>query len=109
MCEIPLDADNDEELTELFTLREDVQMVRIVGNFVMALTPSGMLLFYDRDTLILCHKKMLFTEDEAVKEALDFQFLNIYDGNEIENDAKILLKIKTATGIQVLFNDFLIK
>ena len=102
VCEISLDFE-EAELSELFTLQEDLQMVRVVGNLIGALNQHGKFLLYDRDTRILCHTMTLFHVTEGIQEVLDFQFLDISDREQITPDAKMVLKVKTEKGIQVCF------
>ncbi|KAI1708966.1 kinetochore-associated protein rod-1 [Ditylenchus destructor] len=99
---------DDFELSDMFTLAEDLCMVKIVGAFVVALTAStNQLLFFDSFTLIQVHQMSLsfvrehITDNSDVQaDALDFEFLDVANYSEFAEDVKMLFKVRTAEGVQ---------
>jgi hypothetical protein len=97
---ISIEPDFAEGLEEMFTLREDLKMVRKVGCYVVALTSTGKLLFYD-ENMILVNAMTLCKETEDVQEILDFEFIDVDEHEAFEKTVKILLKVRTKAGVQV--------
>lgn len=89
-------------MSQLFVLNEDVQMVRRVGCFIAILMSRGKIVFLDQN-LIQIHTLTLLNKEESSCDVLDFEFLDLTDYCEFNSNLKILLKVKTLNGVEVLF------
>ncbi|KAL3091163.1 hypothetical protein niasHS_004282 [Heterodera schachtii] len=99
-------SDNDFfNFSALFTLKEDVQMVRSVGCFVCVLLKSNSQLAIFDQNLVQVHVISLVSKEENCA-ILDFEFLDVGDFYEFTENVKILLKVKTASGTEFKIKQF---
>lgn len=102
MLSSPIHSETFSQLSKAFVLHQDVLMARNIGSFIAILVPGSKLLFYDQN-LVMCYEKSLNEDTEPAEEVLDFEFLDVSELCEISGDSKILLKVNTQFGFQVLY------
>lgn len=95
----PINCDTKGVFSDWFTLREDVNVVRNVGSFIVVLTSKNEFIFYDHSLIQLYKFPLHFADGECV---MDFQFLDVPIFCDFASDVRVLFQVKADGKTEVI-------